>query len=325
MSFDLTELSIETPIMMNKLDRKYILSLILGAVVIAAVMIAGTVVYRQRIVPFRTAVLVVEGNAVTMRYLIKRLRISGEEPIAMLNTIVYEQVLRHEAPKAPYNLQVDQAEVEQYLRALASGDEQRISEDEFVEWERQALNETGLSRVEFEEIARTRILGRKMADWLGRDLENPVEQVQLVALTVPNLAKAQELKRRLEDQADLNAIQRDPDVGFPLGGVVGEPGWFPRRGLPTLISNLVFDEMGVGDISEPVIWGGDQFAIVIVTGKAEAKEIDDGLKRNIKAVLLDVWLTETAAKYNVSYHGFSNGYDAETDAWLREQLRRDQR
>ena len=36
--------------------------------------------------------------------------------------------------------------------------------------------------------------------------------------------------------------------------------------------------------------------------------------------MLEDWFTAEFGRHEVRYHGFHNGYDSETDAWVRQQL-----
>ena len=60
----------------------------------------------------------------------------------------------------------------------------------------------------------------------------------------------------------------------------------------------------------------------MISEKAAAREIDEGSLQMIKARSLDEWLNEEKQYHKVEFHGFKNGYDSETDAWVQWQLQR---
>ena len=64
------------------------------------------------------------------------------------------------------------------------------------------------------------------------------------------------------------------------------------------------------------------FAIVMVSEKAAARELDEATRRRLQDRVLDDWLAEEQKRHNVEFHGFKGAYDSETDAWAKWQLHR---
>ena len=95
----------------------------------------------------------------------------------------------------------------------------------------------------------------------------------------------------------------------------------PRRSLPSL-TRAAFDELGVGEVSEPLYINEQTFAIVMVSERVAAREIDEASLQRVKAKALDEWLKKEQQYHKVEFHGFNNGYDTETDAWVTWQLQR---
>ena len=71
-----------TRVARTRITVRTIVLAIVVVIIIAAV--AGIAIYRDRVAPFRTTVLVVDGAMIRMDYLLKRARMAGGEPIAML-------------------------------------------------------------------------------------------------------------------------------------------------------------------------------------------------------------------------------------------------
>ena len=99
-----------------------------------------------------------------------------------------------------------------------------------------------------------------------------------------------------------------------------------RVGLPDALAALTFDQLAVGGHGGPVPMGqsaeGTAFAIVRVADRVAAREVTGDALEAAKALATDQWFAGEYRFHRVSFHGFNNGYDAETDAWVTWQLRR---
>ena len=104
-----------------------------------------------------------------------------------------------------------------------------------------------------------------------------------------------------------------------LRGNEGELGWYTREALAPDLAMVAFEDLKIGEASNPLQVGDGNFGIFVVTKRA-AREVDgDDLQRK-KATVLDDWLADAFKTHKVEFHGFTNGYDSETDAWVIEQL-----
>ena len=99
-----------------------------------------------------------------------------------------------------------------------------------------------------------------------------------------------------------------------------------RVGLPDALATLAFDQLAVGGHGGPVPMEqsveGTAFAIVRVADRVAAREVTGDALEAAKALAMDQWFAGEYRFHRVSFHGFNNGYDAETDAWVTWQLRR---
>ncbi len=157
-------------------------------------------------------------------------------------------------------------------------------------------------------------------------METVAEQVLLQLIVFADAQAAQVARARLdagEVFADL-ARELNTDERLRLSG--GEWGWFPRVGLPDALATLTFDQLAVGGHGGPVPMGqsaeGTAFAIVRVADRVAAREVTGDALEAAKALAMDQWFAGEYRFHRVSFHGFNNGYDAETDAWVTWQLRR---
>jgi hypothetical protein len=64
---------------------------------------------------------------------------------------------------------------------------------------------------------------------------------------------------------------------------------------------------------------------VRVADRAAARSIFGAALDAAKAQALERWYAKERPLHRVSFHGFNNAYDAETDAWVRWQIQRQSR
>ena len=283
--------------------------------------IAGYAIYRDRMAPFNTIVLEVDGTLINMRYFLKRVAMSGEPPLTTLQALTKEEIIKQSVTKPPYNITVSEQEIDQFAREIARGKSKTIDESEFQEWYRQQLNESRLSDSEFKDLLKTRLLGLRMSKYLGDRVPTIAEQVFVHMFPPKDLATGNEVKQKLDAGEDFAVLAREYSMDPKLkenGGVVG---WVPRGVLDPGFDNVAF-ELKIGQSSDPMFIDKHTVVIIMISDKAAAREIDAQLLQVIKAKALDRWLKEERLYHKVEYRGFKNGYDTETDAWVQWQLQR---
>jgi foldase protein PrsA len=299
--------------------------LIAAAVTAVVVMVAGVAIYVDRIAPFRTTVVSVDKRAVTMRTFLERTRISGQDPMVMLEVIANEEIVKQVAPARPYGIQVTEKDIDVFLRDTARGDSESIAESDFQAWYRQQVNESRMSNREFRDLVRTNLLMLRLKEYLAERVPTVAEQVHLHMVAIQGLAAARAAKDRLDAGEDFARVARESstDEGVKANG--GDLGWQARDGLAPLIARFAFDELEVGQVSEPINVDEEVFALVMVSERADARELDEAARRRIQDRALDTWLAEEQELHEVGFHGFSGAYSSETDAWIRRQLQRMER
>lgn len=291
------------------------------AVVLVAGLIAGIAIYRDRLAPFRATVLEVNGTSINMDYFLKRVAMSNEPSLTMLQTLTKEEIIKQSATKPPYNINVTDEDIDRYARKTARGKNKTLTEDEFQEWYRQKLNESRFSDAEFRDLLRTRLLGLRMREYLADRVSTIAEQVFVNMFPVENLAAGTEVKQKHEAGRSFSTLAREYSVDPKLkdnGGVVG---WIPRGVLDPGFDKVAF-ELAVGRISAPMYIDKHTVVVVMVSDKVAAREIDEQMLQIIKSKVLDNWLKTERQYHKVAFRGFENGYDTETDAWVQWQLQR---
>jgi foldase protein PrsA len=298
-------------------------TILLAAVSVAIIgVIAGVAIYRDRIAPFRMSVIEVDNASITMRYFLERVRIAGGEPLAMLGTLTKEEIIKQVAPKPPYNIALREEDIDRFFKEIARGKSDTISESDFKEWYRQQLNESRLSNTELRDLMRTNLLIERLTEYLVGRVPSVAEHVHLYMIAVEDFAEAERVKERLDAGEDFGKVAREVSSDEVLKKNGGELGWFPRGALPPDIAQAAFDEFAIGKSSEPLYLDEKHFTIIMVSEKVAVREIDEDSRQRIKARALDEWLKEEQQYHKIKFHGFKDGYDSETDTWVKWQLRK---
>lgn len=295
--------------------------LIIAVVVVVVGGIAGFAIYRERAAPFETTVLVVDDAEITMRYFLKRVRMARREPLDMLQALTRELVIAQVAPQPPYSIEVSEQDVDRFVEELARGGGDSITEAEVREWYRQQLNENQLSDAEFRELLRRDVLAARLTEYLGERAPTVAEQVHLYLIAQNSYEEAMAVAAQLAEGADFFALAREVNADPRLRERGGDLGWTPREALSPVL-RTVFD-LPAGEPSRPLPLGaGERFGIAVVRERAAAREISPEAMRAVKATVLERWFNTEHQYHNVEFHGFNNGYDTETDLWVKWQLQR---
>ena len=290
-------------------SRRLFLTILVAVVVVLVIgCIAGYAIYRQEIAPFETVVLRIDEKEIKMRYFLKRLRMgegipSFGGPISLLGMIAQEEIIKEKAPRTPYNLSATPEEIEGFLKTLARRGSESITEEEYQEWYRQQLNQTQLSKSEFEELTRTQVLRQKLSDYLAVRAPTVAEQIHLHMIVQKSPEAAQKIQQRRENQGDL--------------------GWHTKNGLQPRLAQLAF-QLEVGDHSQPIPLSKDAFVIVKVVEKAAARELSKEQQERQKFGLVEQWAANEFQFHKISYHGLTEGkgWDSQTHAWANWQMQR---
>jgi foldase protein PrsA len=160
-----------------------------------------------------------------------------------------------------------------------------------------------------------------MSEYLAERVPTVGEQVFINMLPVEDYQVGLKVKERLDGgeswAAMVERYSQDEDLK-ENGGAVG---WYPRGVLTYSIDSTAF-ELEVGAVSDPFYVDDENVILIMVSEKVDAREIEEESLNVIKAKALDNWVTDEYQYHKVRFHGFNNGYDSETDAWVRWQLQR---
>lgn len=310
-------------------SRRLFLTILVAVLVVLVIgSIAGYAIYRQEIAPFETVVLRIDEKEIKMRYFLKRLRMSQRNPsfggpVRLLGMIAQEEVLKEKATKAPYNFSVTTEEIEAALKTVARRGSDSITENEYQEWYRQQINQSQLSKSEFEELTRTNLLRQKLSDYLAVRAPTVAEQVHLHMIIQKSPEEIQKVWQRLDAGEDFFQLAKELNPSVATRENQGDLGWQIKNGLDRRLEDVAF-QLEVGVPSNPIPLSKETFAIFIVKEKSAAREISKEMQERQKIMLVEQWASKALQYHKISYHGLTElkGWDSETNAWANWQMQR---
>jgi len=301
---------------------------IVASVVIVLILIIVGVSLYINAAPFRRIVITVGDTSINMDYFLKRTRLAGADPMDMLMRLTNEQLIKIEAPR--YVAEVSPEDIDQELRRIARGESETISESEFREWYRQLLNEIDLSDSEYRDYIGTLLLRVRLHEYLAARVPTVAEQVHLHAVLL-STEETRKIWEKVEEGEDMDKLTSEMWQDKQSEGKVEDLGWLPRGVLVPRFDEEAFS-LAIGDVSEPLAYVSDPMSadpetgpeifyyLLMVSEKADAREIDEDSLLILKNKALDVWLSAEIKLHEIGWHGLKNGFDSETNAWIHWQL-----
>ena len=313
-------------------------AIILAAVVIVLILaIVGVIGYPTYVAPFRRTVITVDNINIRMDYFLKRIKLTGSDPIAMLTQLTNDQIVKLGAPK--YVISVSSDNVDQAMRSIFQGQSGNasapFSEPEYKEWYRQLLNESGLSDAEYRDIITIELYRSRLQQYLADRMPTVAEQAHLHIITLETLKDAEKARTRWEAGEKFADLARELSLDTTTGEKGGEVGWFPKGVIP--ISQIDFEafNLNTGNMSEPLPIiseeeqpeGGTASTIIgyhlIMVSERAIRELDDNSLQVLRGKVVDSWLSTQRQNYNIQWYGLNDGFDSETYAWINWQLQKE--
>ena len=296
--------------------------LLVAVLVIAVIgVIAGVSIYWTQARPFQQTVIVVDDASINMGYFLKRTRMAGGDPMALLSTLTNELIIKKAAPQSPYNIKVTPEDIDETLRALFRGESEIITDDEFEEWYRQQLNETELSDAEYRDLMYTTLLASQLHMYLAERVPTVAEHRHLHIILVESYEEADAVRARWEAGEDFADLAREVSLDAS-GENGGDVGWLPR-GASVYGFELAAFSLSIGDASQPLRFTEEEsYCLLMVSEEAAAREVNEEDLDILKGRALEDWLISEIQLHIVEFHGRSNGFDSETYAWIQWQLQR---
>ncbi|MFC2020875.1 peptidylprolyl isomerase [Chloroflexota bacterium] len=309
--------------------------IVAAVVIVVMAAIIGFFSYQQYVAPYQHKILIVDDIDIRMDYFLKRMKLAGDvDSIEMLTLLTREQIMMLEAPG--FGIEAGPEDADEALRAIFQGDSETISESEYKEWYRQRRNETGLSDDEFIEYTATFILRARLQEYLAERMPTVAEQAHLSIILVETYQEAEEAKARWDAGEDFTDLVRELSADNVTRENGGELGWFPRSGVLNPQAEFEAFNLSPGDVSQPIALFGEAssaedeqsppivgYYLLMVSERA-TRELDEFNLQAVKSNALEDWLSAEMGNHTIKYHGFKNGFDSETYAWINWQLAKSQ-
>ena len=274
-------------------------------------------------------IIQVNDETISMDYFIRRMKYldNTDDIQGMLETVTQEEFIRQEA--AGLGIEVTPDEVDEYIRDIARGENETISESEFKAWYRDILNEIKLSDAEYREWIRTILLAGRLHEHLIEMIPTVAEQVHLQVIILPSYEDAEAAKARIEEGEDFSELARELSIDEETAEQGGDAGWWPYGGGLHLAIEFVAFNLEIGEVSDLI--GIDEenqiYAICMVTEKQSAREVEEEKLESIKDVIFQEWLYYQWETVDYQWIGM-DWSDAEqryvigskTSAWINLQL-----
>ncbi len=275
--------------------------------------ILGVAYYRHYVAPFSRAVITVDDRRIEMRYFLKRARLTGFEPLKMLEILAKEELIRRGAP--PLVGGVAPEEVEGEVKKIAAGEGRKITGREAEEWYRQQLGETGLSDAEYREILATHLLAARLHAYLAQRVPTVGKQVRLEVLAADTVERAEKLKARWTGGEKFSILCRDAAQFSGTGKGGGDLGWISLDAGITGFEGIAL-RLDAGEVSDPVrLRREGPVFLVRVSERAEARALDEESLQALRARAVEDWLSRELARHDVKYN-----FNSEIHSWVKTQL-----
>jgi foldase protein PrsA len=269
-------------------------------------------------------IIIVNDETINMDYLIRRMKYveKTNDVLAMLESLTEEEFIRQGASR--YNIEVTPDEIDEMLRGIARGENETISESEFKEWYRNALNETQLSDTEYRERLRTNLLAYQLHEYLALRVPTAAEQIHLYVIFMSSFKDTDAAITRIEDGEDFSELARELSIDEGTAEQGGDAGWWPvGGGLHLNIEWVAFDVLEVGQVSDPILIDedGQIYAICMVTERQSTREIEEEKLEIIKNGILQEWLYNEWDTVDYRWLSLDGGdFDTYTVQWIGLQL-----
>ncbi|MSQ41659.1 MAG: hypothetical protein EXR65_01285 [Dehalococcoidia bacterium] len=177
-----------------------------------------------------------------------------------------------------------------------------------------ALDISGLTRTEFDDIMRARVLAQRMRDRFRAEVPAQAPQLKLMRIRFSDEATAQRVREQLIAGGDFAqaAAAHNPDPATAASG--GDLGWLPAMLLDEEAAKSL-DAVAVGGFSA-LVRSGAFYGLYRVDGREQARALDEPQIARITERQYQDWLTgarrEAGVRSNLS--GGERG-------WIEERVR----
>ncbi len=290
------------------------------------------------VLPPREVIVRVNDVEYDMGYLVKLMRMVqrqteaggqtvnlGTVPFQMVQDLATNELIVQGAQQRGILVTEEELDAEVRSRILGTIDETSSTpaeiETEFQESYRQFLNQVQVTDDEYREIVERDLYRIKLEEFVGDTIPREQEHVHLYAIVLQSREDAEEARTDFARGSTFSELVEDYPQDAETLRREGEIDWVPRGLLEEPVADLIFDELPVGELSEPipdfdVNTGQEFFLIYYVPEREESRMVSDENFEILRSQAVSEWVIEERRRQDVVTDFDSNQY-----AWLAKKLR----
>ena len=288
-------------------------------VTIIFIFAGGIYSYLHYIDPSNLTVLKINNKEFSIDYFIRRTLTSGKSTISMLQQLTKEEIIKTAVSKPPYNLKISETAIYEHIKNKAKGSKSVIDEEEFNEWVKQQKNELRLTDDEYNDLIKTKISIEYLKEYLSKNIPANTEHLYLKMFPISDYGLGIEIKEKFNKGFSFEKLLNEYSTDNTVKNIKGDFGWVPRG-----VFNSDFDEIAFNlelqQLSPPVFIQKNTVVMFTISKKKKLMEVGKRSFEVLKNKAIDNWLIKNKKLYDVEYKGFKNGYDSETDAWIKSKI-----
>ena len=299
---------------MERDQQKQRIVIILG--IILALLVIAIPVYgwiTTFIMPPRVTIVRVNDTSYNMGYLLKMMRMVqrqsesegqrvnlGTLPFQFVNDLATDELVLQGSQAIGIKVTEEELTERLHDEFLRDNDDRAVTEAdlliEFRERYRQFLNQIQLSAGEYEEIVTRNLYREKLEEHLGATIPDRLPQVHLYGLGVKTPEEAEEVRTKFARGTTFADLVAEYSVDPEAIRTDGEIDWVPKDVLDATIKDFIFDELVVGEISEPISQFNSEsnqefYVLYHVSEREESREVSEANFENLRSVAVTKWVT----------------------------------
>jgi hypothetical protein len=159
------------------------------------------------------------------------------------------------------------------------------------------LASTGLSREQYENIARATVLQNKLIEAFKGEVPATANSVHYRLISVADTAMADELKVQIDEGGDFEALAKENSLDTSTKDQGGDAGWVPEGFLPDALDNLLFSLAEGETVVYPTQSGATIYQVI---EGDEAHEITDEQKTSLATDAFNEWIDGKRAAADIT-------------------------
>ncbi len=172
---------------------------------------------------------------------------------------------------------------------------------------------------EYKNLIKTKISIEYLKEHLSRKIPANTEHIYLKMFPISEYGLGIEINEKFNNGFSFEKLLDEYSTDNKVKNIKGDFGWVPRG-----VFNSDFDEIAfnleLGQLSPPVFIQKNTIVMFTIIKKEKEMAIGKRSLEVLKNKVIDNWLIRNKKLYDVEFKGFKNGYDSETDAWIKSKI-----